>query len=279
MFPDAMQMAVVKKDIYSVASNGRMLAVLATVTLAASIVIPAVFLLAVLLSPPDSPDLDRLAATLGSSSVVATEDAAGCPDGAAGCGDPRALVMGLILNGVLPLFFLMVPVTASSAMAAGAFIGEKEKNTLETLVCSPLPLKRIFAAKIMASFLVGAAASALSLAVTVSAVPAAVFLATGVFVPPGANWLIVAFLVSPAVSLIAISLIVRGSAKARSFEESQQRASFLVLPIVAAAAAQFGGLFIMDARAFLAAGAGLAVLALFVCRAAFARFRLEALFG
>ena len=52
----------------------------------------------------------------------------------------------------------------------------------------------------------------------------------GHFLLPGISWLIILLLVSPAISLIAVTLIVRGSAKAQSVEESQQSAVFLVIP-------------------------------------------------
>lgn len=39
---------------------------------------------------------------------------------------------------------LMIPVMASSVMAASSFVGEKEKHTLETLLYSPLSLKQLF---------------------------------------------------------------------------------------------------------------------------------------
>ena len=48
----------------------------------------------------------------------------------------------------------------------------------------------------------------------------------GSFLLPGISWFVILFLISPSVSLIAITLIVRGSAKAQSVEESQQALFF-----------------------------------------------------
>ena len=45
-------------------------------------------------------------------------------------------LMGMILNYILPVFFLIIPVMAASIMSASAFVGEKEKHTLETLLYS-----------------------------------------------------------------------------------------------------------------------------------------------
>ena len=49
----------------------------------------------------------------------------------------------------MPLFFLIVPIMASSVMAASSFVGEKEKHTLETLLYSPLSLRQLFQSKVL----------------------------------------------------------------------------------------------------------------------------------
>jgi hypothetical protein len=94
---------------------------------------------------------------------------------------------------------------------------------------------------------------------------------------PGVNWLIVMLLVSPAMSLLAINLIVRGSAKAQSFEESQQRSVFLVLPVILLVVGQFTGLMLLSAWLLLAAGVVLAAIALFMFRGSYSKFQYEAL--
>ena len=58
----------------------------------------------------------------------------------------------MLLNYMLPLFFLIIPIMAASIMAASSFVGEKEKHTLETLLYCPLSVKDIFRAKVLASF-------------------------------------------------------------------------------------------------------------------------------
>ena len=58
----------------------------------------------------------------------------------------------------------MIPVMASSVMAASSFVGEKEKHTLETLLYSPLSIKQLFQSKILAGFSVGMMVSYISFA-------------------------------------------------------------------------------------------------------------------
>ena len=66
-------------------------------------------------------------------------------------------------------------------------------------------------------------------------------------VMPGVSWVIMLLLVSPSIMLIAISLIVCGSAKARSTEESQQRAIFIVLPVIMLILGQFSVVMLVNA--------------------------------
>ena len=82
-------------------------------------------------------------------------------------------------------------------------------------------------------------------------------------------------LLSPALALVAVTLIVRGSAKAKSVEESQQAAAFLVLPIVLLIGGQFSGLFLLNFWIMLALGVVLALAAWVLLRRAVTRFTYE----
>ena len=67
-------------------------------------------------------------------------------------GSPGLSLLHLIFNYILPMFFLIIPIMASSIMAASSFVGEKEKHTLETLFYAPLSMEQIFRSKVLASF-------------------------------------------------------------------------------------------------------------------------------
>lgn len=124
----------------------------------------------------------------------------------------------------MPPFFLIVPIMASSVMAASSFVGEKEKHTLETLLYSPLSLRQLFQSKILAGFSVGMMVSYLSFAAMLLVVEMEVYFLTGNLITPGISWLIIMLLIAPSFSLVAIAVTVRSSAKAKTIEEAQQRA-------------------------------------------------------
>ena len=80
------------------------------------------------------------------------------------------------------------------------------------------------------------------------------YILMGILLMPGLNWLVAMLIISPAISLIAITLIVRGSAKAKSVEESQQRAVFIVIPVILLMAGQLAGFMLISPPVMLIIG-------------------------
>lgn len=257
-----MQKALIAKDMKNITSNKRLFPVLLIVPLALTLVMPTIFILSTAFVPVDSSDFKMLLDMVSGGVLT---------------GDPRLQIIDLVLNSIMPLFFLLVPIMSASVMAASSFVGEKEKRTLETLLYCPLTLRQIFTAKILASFLVSMLVSMISFIAMVLAVEVEVVLITGSFILPGVTWLILLLLVSPAISLIAITLIVRGSAKAQTMEESQQKSLFLVLPIILLVAGQFAGVVLINAWIILALGVALAAGAFLALRASAGKFQYETL--
>lgn len=253
--------AIIKKDFRGVAANRRLFPALFLVPSLLALVLPSIFVIAVHFTP-DDPDILKLLALV--------------PQAAPGQSLELTL-WGLLLNSILPAFFLVIPVMASSITAASAFVGEKERHTLETLLYCPLTLRQIFQAKVLASFLVSMVVSLLSFAAMFLVVEGEVFFLAGQALRPSVNWLAVLLLVSPAVSLIAVTLIVRGSAKAQSVEESQQAAVFLILPLLLLVIGQFAGLFLMSFWLLLGLGLLCGALAWILLRKSMGRFTYERL--
>lgn len=156
-------------------------------------------------------------------------------------------------------------------------MGEKEKNTLETLLYSPLSLKQLFQSKILAGFSVGMMVSFLSFAAMMLVLETEMFFLTGTVIMPDFVWLIVMLLIAPAISLVAIGITVRGSAKAQTMEEAQQSAVFLVFPMLSLIIGQFAGVIMVNEVLLLVAGVVLALLAAFVMKSAEGKFTYEKL--
>lgn len=259
---NSMQMVLIKKDLRAVTSNKRLFSVLWIVPLVFTVVFPTILVLATTLAPMESNDFQKLVDLLPSIMQA---------------GDLRMALLKVIFNSILPVFFLIIPIMAASVMAASSFVGEKEKRTLETLLYCPLTLRQIFSAKILASFILSMLVSLTSFIVMIAVVEIELRIILGSLILPEISWLILMLLVSPAVSLIAITLIVRGSAKAQSMEESQQRSVFLILPIILLAVGQFTGILLVNAWILLGLGISLAIIAYLAVKSSFGKFDYETL--
>lgn len=258
---NAQQLALVKKDIRSVTANKRVLTAMLVVPIMLTIVLPSVFVLGAILSPESISDFQVLLDMLPATAE----------------GSEQQRILGLLLNKIMPIFFLMIPIMISSVMAASSFVGEKEKRTLETLLYSPLSLKQLFQSKILAGFVVGMAASYLAFLAMILTVEAEMLILTGGMILPDASWLVVMLLIAPALSLAAIAITVRGSARAQSMEESQQRAVLLLFPLLALIIGQFGGMLLINVWLLLGLGAILAAVDVLLMRGAAGRFTYEQL--
>ncbi len=256
------QLAVIKKDIRGVTLNKQVFAVLLIVPLALTIVLPSIFVLVTAFAPDAASDFQKILDMLPADN---------------GARSQQQRIFGLILNNIMPVFFLMIPIMASSVMAASSFVGEKEKHTLETLLYSPLSLKQMFQAKILAGFSVGMMVSYISFAAMMLVLELEVFLLTGEALLPSSSWLAIMLLIAPAISLIAIAVTVRSSAKAQTIEEAQQRAVFLVFPILALLIGQFTGILLISAGLLWGVGAVLAALDVLLMRGAAGSFTYEKL--
>ena len=259
---NAQQLALIKKDIRSMISNKQVLMVMLMVPLALSIVLPSIIVFVTVLVPDSVSDFQKLLEMLP---VPAGEY------------NQEQMILWLMLNKVMPAFFLIIPVMASSVMAASSFVGEKEKHTLETLLYSPLSLKQLFQSKILAGFSVGMMVSYISFAAMMLVLEIEMLFLTGSGMKPDISWLIIMLFIAPAISLVAIAVTVRGSAKAQTMEEAQQRAVFLIFPILALVIGQFTGIILVNAWLLLGLGIVLAVLDVLLMRGAARKFTYEKL--
>ena len=256
------QLALIKKDIRSITSNKQVLMVMLMVPLALTIVLPSVLVFVTVMAPDSASDFQKM---LSMVSFLSEEF------------DQQQMILWLMLNKIMPPFFLLIPIMASSVMAASSFVGEKEKHTLETLLYSPLSLKQLFQSKILAGFSVGMMVSYISFAAMMLVLEMEMLFLNGSMVMPDISWLLIMLLIAPAVSLVAIAVTVRGSAKAQTIEEAEQRAVFLIFPILALVIGQFSGVILVNSGLLLGLGVVLAVIAVLFMRGAARNFTYEKL--
>lgn len=255
--------AIIRKDIRSITANKRMFTALLVVPIVLTIFLPTVYILILHFAPEEElGDMTKLLELL----PLSVQN-----------GDSTQNLIGLMLNFILPVFFLMIPIMASSVMSATSFVGEREKRTLETLLYCPLSLKQIFRAKVAASFLLSMLVSGISFAAMLIVLETETYIITGSLLLPDIKWLLVLLLVAPAISLIAITLTVRVSAKAQSVEDAQQGAVFLLMPLILMIIGQFTGVLLISFWILLALGLICAALAALLLKKCMGKFQYETL--
>ncbi|MFF2479769.1 ABC transporter permease [Paenibacillus sp. NPDC058071] len=261
---NSMQRAIIKKDIRGITANKQLFTTILIVPLVLTVILPSIFILVIYFVPEGTSDFQKLLEML----PVAEQT-----------GPLNQNIIKLVMNSIMPVFFLIIPIMASSVMAASSFVGEKEKSTLETLLYCPLSLRQIFQSKILASFLMSMIVSFTSFLAMMLVMEIEIVLTTGSMILPSISWLIIMLLVSPAISLIAITLIVRGSAKAQTVEEAQQRTVFLVLPVILLVVGQFTGILLVSIWILLGLGVVLSLLAVILIRGSMGKFSYETILG
>lgn len=258
------QKAIMVKDVRGITENKRYFSVLTILPLIFSVVFPTIMLLTVLLSPTDSSSFTEMARILPDFQKM----------------DQEQLIrdlLSLMINNVIPIFFLIIPIMTASVMAASSFVGEKEKRTLETLLYSPLSIREIFQAKVYASFFVAIFVTYVSFILTVIVIEAELYFITGMMLPLSLNWLWVMLLIVPAITIISIVLIVKGSAKSTTIEESQQKSAFLIMPIALLLISQFTGILVFGGWVVISIGLILLLIALLLLRFSMTGFTYERL--
>ena len=115
--------AIIRKDFRGVAANKQLFTNLLVVPLVLTVLLPSIFMLAFTFAPED-PDVQKLLELL--------------PPAARG-ESLELTVAGLLLNFILPVFFLIVPIMTASVMAASAFVGRRRSAPWRP--CSTAPCR------------------------------------------------------------------------------------------------------------------------------------------
>ena len=136
---------------------------------------------------------------------------------------------------------VVVPLTISSAVAANAIVGEREKGTGEFLAHSPADEREIYLGKLIASMIPGYLTTLVGFGVYALVVNIIVGPSVGGWFFPTADWWLLMFWVVPPFIALALSFVVRVSSKVKSAAAAQQASGLITLPLILLAAAQSSG--------------------------------------
>lgn len=163
-------------------------------------------------------------------------------------------------------FFLMVAIINSMVTSSNSFVGEKERNTLETLLFAPISIKDLFLGKVLASLIPTIVISFAAFIINSIIVNLITYPHFGIILYLNSTWMILMFWVIPILVMFNIILNVLISAKVKTFQEAQQFGGLLVLPIVGIVISQASGMFFLSSFTLFLIGAALLIANLFLIK-------------
>jgi ABC-2 type transport system permease protein len=176
---------------------------------------------------------------------------------------PTQLPIVLILGYLIAPLFLILPLILSCMIAAEAFVGEKERKTLEALLYTPATDAELFLGKVFASLIPAVVYTWANFLIFALVTNIAGYPVMGRIWFPTESWLTLMIFVVPAVALLGVSATVIISTRVSTFMEAYQASSVLVILIIVLMVAQSMGLLFLSP--FVAVLVGLAFFALDAC--------------
>lgn len=174
---------------------------------------------------------------------------------------PEQLMIVFTVVYLFAPMFLIMPLMVASVIAADSFAGEKERKTLEALIYTPTTDLELFAGKVLSAWLpalgVSLAAFVLyGLAANIGAWPTM----QRIFFP-NLTWIVLVIWVAPAAAALGLGATVLVSSRVSSFQEANQIAGVVVLPILILVIAQATGVMFLSVGLTAALGAVLWIIA------------------
>jgi len=218
---------VFKKEIKEVIRNKNIWMPILIITAIFSIAMPLVFI-------------------LGSNSILKDEDTINFINKMFGqVGDPLRVLIGFILKQLL-IFLLILPAMVPSLIAPSSVIMEKENNTLEPLLATPLKTSELLLGKSLTALVPSFVISTINFIILTIVVDVAAFIRLGYAPLPTMEWVIVAFLLSPILSFIITMASVIVSSKSTDIRSAQGIGAVIIVPIYLVIGLQLAGFFLLN---------------------------------
>jgi ABC-2 type transport system permease protein len=167
---------------------------------------------------------------------------------------PEQLPIVLILGYLIAPLFLVLPLMLSCTIAAEAFVGEKERKTLEALLYTPATDAELFIGKALAALIPGIVFTWANFVIFAVVTNLAGYPVMGRIWFPTESWLALMIVVVPAVALLGVSATVIISTRVSTFMEAYQASGALVILIVMLGVAQSTGLLFLSPSVAIVVG-------------------------
>jgi len=188
---------------------------------------------------------------------------------------PTGQVTYIMLVYFFAPFFLIIPVMSSSVIASDSFAGEKERNTLEALLATPITDSELLLGKILVSFIPGMGITIFGFILYVMTVNVLTVDIFGGYIMPTAPWLVMIFVLCPAIALLGVGTTVIISSRVKGFREAQQLSAVLVLPVLGLLFGQGAGYLMLGSNVMIILAIFIGVIDVVVFRVGLRLFQRE----
>ncbi len=164
--------------------------------------------------------------------------------------DQDTMIRVILKALMIPLFWV-TPVALTSTIAADSFVGEKERNTLEPLLATPISDGQLFAAKLGTAVVPAVIGTWFGMTVFGLLVmnSQGTYFPRYVFSDP--DWLFSAAVIVPLMALMAAGIAALISTRVATYRSAYQLNGLVALPIILMLVPQTVVLFLFTPRALL----------------------------
>lgn len=162
-----------------------------------------------------------------------------------GTEDPFGSFFSFIIKQLVVLL-LLIPAMLPSLIAPASVVMEKENNTLEPLLATPIKTIEILLGKTLTSLIPSYALSLISFTLLVLSIDIVSYIKYQMTPLPTAEWIIAAFLLSPILSFIITMLSIMVSSRSTDIRSAQGIGAVVIFPIYAIIGLQIAGFFLIN---------------------------------
>jgi ABC-type Na+ efflux pump permease subunit len=163
-------------------------------------------------------------------------------------GDMNDTIATLLKALGIPLFWI-IPVSLTSAVAADSFVGEKERETIEPLLATPIKNHELFVGKLVGAVIPAVLGTWLGMGLF----SVIVLASNSPFYPKvlltDADWAYSTLVIIPLMALLAAGVAALISTRVSSYRAAYQLVGLVVLPVILLMIPQSVFLFLLTPRA------------------------------
>lgn len=151
------------------------------------------------------------------------------------------------------VFLLLIPAMLPSLIAPASIVLEKESNTLEPLIATPIKTSHLLLGKTLTSMIPAFVITLIDFVLVTIIVDSIAYNRFGLLPLPTWEWLVVTFVLSPIISFIITMVSIIVSSRSTDIRSAQGIGAVVIFPIYAIIGLQIAGLFLLNVKYILIA--------------------------